>query len=285
MTVEINPFGAQLSTLRDSAGRDLLWNGDPSVWNGRAPLLFPIVGALAGGTYRVGSISYSLPRHGFARGRRFALVDSTATRAIFRLQSDVATLEMYPFRFQLDVSFEVTDATLSIVSRVRNLGTGDLLASFGYHPAFRWPLPYGHARSVHFIEFSRDEPAPIRRLNDAGLLAPQRRATPIAQRRLALDDSLFREDAIIFDEIQSRSVTYRAEDGPAIRVSYPDSPYLGIWSKPEAPFVCIEPWHGMADPDGFAGEFAAKPGVFTVTEGSERPITMEITLVNVTPDT
>jgi galactose mutarotase-like enzyme len=279
LTVEINPLGAQLSTLRDRAGRDLLWNGDPSVWSGRAPLLFPIVGELAGGTYRVGSTSYSLPRHGFARGRRFALVDSSATHAIFRLQSDVTTLEIYPFRFQLDVSFEVTGATLAIVSRVRNLGTGDLLASFGYHPAFRWPLPYGHPRSVHFIEFSRDEPAPIRRLNHAGLLAPQRDATPIARRRLELDDSLFRDDAIIFDEIQSRSVTYRAEDGPGIRVSYPDSPYLGIWSKPGAPFVCIEPWHGMADPDGFSGEFAAKPGVFTVAEGSERPITMEITVV------
>jgi D-hexose-6-phosphate mutarotase len=134
LTVEINPLGAQLSTLRDRAGRDLLWNGDPSVWSGRAPLLFPIVGELAGGTYRVGSTSYSLPRHGFARGRRFALVDSSATHAIFRLQSDVTTLEIYPFRFQLDVTFEVTGATLAIVSRVRNLGTGDLLASFGYHP-------------------------------------------------------------------------------------------------------------------------------------------------------
>src|SRR5690242_18044259 len=112
LRAEIDPLGAQLSVLRDSRGRDLLWGGEPSVWSGRAPLLFPIVGTLNGGTYRLGSQRYQLPRHGLARTRRFELVRSSAREATFRLQADAATLEVYPFRFELEVEFLCDDATL-----------------------------------------------------------------------------------------------------------------------------------------------------------------------------
>jgi galactose mutarotase-like enzyme len=147
LTAEVDPQGAQLSVLRDLAGRDLLWGGDPSVWSGRAPLLFPIVGALAGGSYRLGSRVYHLPRHGFARNRLFEIVDSTPAMAIFRLRADPASLEVYPFRFELEVHFALAGATLILTSCVRNLSDQDMPASFGYHPAFRWPLPCGPAIS------------------------------------------------------------------------------------------------------------------------------------------
>jgi galactose mutarotase-like enzyme len=281
LTAEINPLGAQLSTLRDREGRDLLWNGEPSVWNGRAPVLFPIVGALAGGRYRLGSAAYPLPRHGFARGRLFDIVDSTSAAATFALRADEASLEVYPFRFELQVHFALDGPTLSVTASVRNTGEEHMPASFGYHPALRWPLPYGRARSSHFIEFATGEPAPCRRLNADGLLTPERHPTPISQRRLALADTLFQDDVIIFDEIRSRSVTYGADDGPRIRIGYPDSPYLGIWTKPRADFVCIEPWHGVADPEGFSGDFTAKPGVFLVPAGASVPIKMTIALLGV----
>src|SRR5258707_2914110 len=105
LTAEVNPLGAQLSTLPDRAGRDLLWDGDASVWAGRAPLLFPIVGTLAGGCYRLGSKIYHLPRHGFARGRLLDIVDATSAGAAFRLRADEASLQVYPFRFGLNVHF------------------------------------------------------------------------------------------------------------------------------------------------------------------------------------
>ena len=144
---QIDPLGAQLSTLRDGEGRDLLWDGDPAVWAGRAPLLFPIVGELAGGRYRIGSAEYRLPRHGFARRREFSLVTATADEALFRLSADAATLQVYPFRFELDVHFSLRGAALNVITSIRNVGTGQLLASFGYHPALRWPLPFGDARA------------------------------------------------------------------------------------------------------------------------------------------
>jgi galactose mutarotase-like enzyme len=279
LSAQIDPAGAQLSVLRDRAEHDLLWNGDPSIWAGRAPLLFPIVGALAGGSYRLGSKSYHLSRHGFARGSVFEIVAATATTAVFRLQADEASLRLYPFRFALDVNFALDGPTLSITTLVRNLGDVDMPASFGYHPALRWPLPFGQARSAHFIEFANDEPSPVRRLDANGLLTPERHATPILQRHLALTDALFQNDAVIFDAVRSRSVTYGAPAGPRIRVNFPDAPYLGLWSKAQAEFICIEPWHGVADPQGYAGDFSVKPGVFIVAPGASMAIKMAITVL------
>jgi galactose mutarotase-like enzyme len=280
LTAEVNPLGAQLSVLRDRTGRDLLWDGDPAVWNGRAPLLFPIVGALAGGGYRLGAKTYRLPRHGFARGKLFETVETTSGTAAFRLKADAATLAVYPFRFELEVRFVLEGPTLSVTTFVRNSGDEAMPASFGYHPAFRWPLPFGQARSSHFIEFAHDEPAPVRRLNAEGLLTPARSPTPIVRRRLALVDTLFQDDVIIFDKIGSRSVTYGADRGPRIRVGFPDAPYLGLWTKPQANFVCIEPWHGVADLEGFSGDFTAKAGVFMVAPGAAVPITITISLID-----
>jgi galactose mutarotase-like enzyme len=276
LRAEIDPQGAQLSTLQERNGRDLLWGGDPSVWTGRAPLLFPIVGTLAGGSYRLGSSLYRLPRHGFARTRPFALVFSSPAAATFRLSADEGTLQVYPFRFELDVSFALAGPTLEVRTLVRNVGEDTMVASFGYHPAFRWPLPFGRPRSAHFIEFDQDELEPIRRLNGDGLLSPTRYPTPVNARRLALGDDLFTGDALIFDAIRSRSVTYGADSGPRIRVSYPDAPYLGIWTKPGAGFICIEPWHGLADPEGFSADFSVKPGVFSVAPGTGLPLSMRI---------
>jgi galactose mutarotase-like enzyme len=278
LTAEVDPLGAQLSSLRDGS-RDVLWDGDPAVWAGRAPLLFPIVGALAGGRYRLGPKSYPLSRHGFARGKLFDLVESTADQALFRLRADATTVPVYPFQFELDVRFALYGQTLSLSATVRNRGDGELFASLGFHPAFRWPLPFGRPREAHVIEFADTEPAPIRRLDAQGLLRAERFATPVAKRLLRLDDALFQDDVLIFDDMRSRWAIYRADAGPSIRVSYPDSPYLGIWTKPAAKFVCIEPWHGIADPVDFAGDFTAKPGVFKVTAGASMSTQMHITLL------
>ena len=261
-----------------------------------ALILFPTIGEVAGGNYRLGAKTYRLSRHGFARGKMFEVVTAAATErparespagkppagatnATFRLSADDATLQVYPFRFELDVRFAVSGATLTVTTSVRNKGTENMPASVGYHPGFRWPLPYGQPRSAHFIEFASNEPAPIRRLDSHGLLTPERHPTPISNRRLALDDALFADDVVIFDEFHSRSVTYGAADGPRIQVSYPNATYLGIWTKPGAGFICIEPWRGIADPVGFSGDFTAKPGVFSVAPGEAQSIEMAITLL------
>ena len=275
----VDPMGAQLSLLRDVEGRDLLWNGDPAFWTGRAPLLFPIVGSLAGGQYRLGTRQCVLPRHGFARRRRFELLESSDAAATFILRADDATLAVYPFHFELEVHFALRGSLLSVSTRVHNTGAGILPASFGYHPAFRWPLPYGESRDEHYLEFEMDEPAPVRRLDHDGLLAPASHPTPVQGRRLALRDSLFDEDALIIDQLHSRRVSYGASRGPRLRIELANTPFLGLWSKPGAPFICIEPWHGISDPQGFLGEFTSKPGTFQLAPGGVQQLDMQLELL------
>jgi galactose mutarotase-like enzyme len=279
LTAQIDPHGAQLSSLRATDAGELLWGGDPGVWAGRAPLLFPIVGVLAGGIYRLGSKTYPLSRHGFARDKVFTLQNSNPSKAAFSLRSDATTYPVYPFEFALDVSYELCGATLSLTSAIRNLGQADMPASFGYHPGFRWPLPFGGPRAAHYIEFETDEPAAVRRIDAQGLLTPVHHATPVANRRLELTDALFQQDVLIFDQLKSRSVSYGCREGPRLRISYADAAYLGLWSKPGAHFVCIEPWHGITDPEGFAGDFMQKPGVRVLKAGEAFFARMDITLL------
>lgn len=278
LTARIDPLGAQLSELRDGAGRDLLWNGDPAVWAGRAPILFPIVGNLAGGRYRVGPNTYALPRHGFARVTPFEVVGSAASQAILRLRANNQTLQVYPFHFELEVEFALNEATLSVVSTVRNIGSDNMPASIGYHPGLRWPLPYGQPRDAHGIEFELPEDPSIKRLDAAGLLSATTHPTPVVDRRLQLEDSLFREDVVIFDPIRSRCVRYGAAAGPRLRVDFPDARYLGLWTRPQAGFICIEPWQGIADETGYHGDFYDKQGVFVLAPGASRSLTLRITL-------
>jgi galactose mutarotase-like enzyme len=278
LTAQIDPLGAQLSTLRTSSGQDLLWDGNPAFWNGRAPLLFPIVGALKDGVYRLGGRRYALPRHGFARGSPFEVVRASVAQALLRLKADDQSFKVYPFHFRLEVHFEIRDSMLVVRTSVGNDGEAPMPASFGYHPAFRWPLPCGAERAQHAIDFEREEVPVIRRLDAAGLVTPTEHPSPIRGTRLQLDDELFRSDAMILAPVRSQAVSYGATAGPRIALRFPDTPFLGLWSKPGAPFICIEPWHGIADPAGFNGDFTEKPGVFMVPPGAERELKMEISV-------
>jgi galactose mutarotase-like enzyme len=278
VSAQIDPLGAQLSVLRDAEGRDLLWDGDPAIWASRAPILFPIVGELNHGLYHIDGQTHALGRHGFARRRRFELVEHTAAKAVLRLSSDAETLAVYPFGFVLDLTFETIGASLSLTADITNPGEAPLPASFGFHPAFRWPLPYGGERGAHRVRFARVEDAPIRRINSQGLVLPDTLPSPVEGRDLALRDALFVNDALVFDQLNSGSLSYGVEGGAQLEIDFGGAPFLGLWTKPGAPFICVEPWHGIADPEGFEGDFREKPGVFEVAPGETRRIGMSIRL-------
>jgi galactose mutarotase-like enzyme len=277
LSAAINPLGAELTHLRDAAGRELMTDADPAFWTGHAPILFPIVGALNRDTYRVDGREYSLPKHGFARHMLFEVVEAAADRATFRLTDSEATLAAYPWRFSLDVSFVLTGAALAVEATIGNPGDTAMPASFGFHPAFAWPLPYGRDRGDHRIVFEADE-GPLRSLTAGGLIKPEDRPSPLEGRTLHLADDLFTDDALIWDPVASRRVTYGASDGPQLAVEFPDTGKLGIWTRPGAHYVCIEPWHGIADPEGFTGAFRDKPGVFEVPPHGAKQINMRVTL-------
>jgi galactose mutarotase-like enzyme len=279
LSAEINPLGAELHALRDGQGRDLLWGGDPAVWAGRAPVLFPIVGGLNGGRYRLGDRSYPLARHGFARRSLFQVTGAAASTAAFRLADSHETREVYPFAFRLEVRFEIVGARLTMTAAVSNPSDVPLPASFGFHPAFPWPLPGAGARADHRLLFDAAEPAPIRRVGPDGLVRPGGEPTPVEGRVLRLRDALFEDDAVIFDRPVSRGLSYGSGEGTSLRIDYPDLPYLGVWTKPGADFIAIEPWAGIADPAGYDGDFREKPGVFLVGPGEARRFSMSVEVV------
>lgn len=278
LTAVVNPFGAELTSLRDAAGRELMTDADPAYWSGRAPLLFPIVGRLMDDTYRLDGKEYALPQHGFARRQPFALVEQSADRVVFRLTDNDETRAVYPFAFALDAAFTLTGATLAIDITVTNRSDVEMPASFGFHPAFAWPLPYGADKAAHRIVFADDEPGRLSAIVKGGWIDADGWPSPLDGRVLHLSDELFERDALVWNPVASRSVTYGAEAGPRLEVDFPDTPALGIWTRPGARFVCIEPWHGIADDWGFDGEIRDKPLMQRYAPGEARTFTMRVTL-------
>lgn len=275
----INPYGAELTHLHDAEGRELMTDADPAFWPKHAPILFPVVGETNGHVIRVDGTEYPMHRHGFARDMMFELARHEEHRAVFQLTDSEETRAHYPFAFLLEIGFTLDDATLMLDARIENRSDTVLPAQFGFHPALAWPLPYGQPREAHRIVFDTNEPEPLLELSQQGLVAEARRESPLDGRELRLHDALFRDDALIWDPVHSGMVRYGAAEGPRLEVAFPDTPRLGVWTKPGAHFVCIEPWHGLADPDGFTGDFRDKPGVFEIAPGDEKRIGMSVTLV------
>ncbi|GGE00154.1 aldose 1-epimerase [Aureimonas endophytica] len=266
--------GAELTSVRDGAGTELLWQAGPE-WPRHAPVLFPIVGRLAGDVLRHAGRDYTLTQHGFARDSRFEWVERSPSRAVLRLSDSAATRERYPFAFRLDLIYEVAERSLAVTSRITNTGDDVLPCGVGAHPGFRWPLVDDCPKDRHELRFEAEEEGPVLSV-EGGLLGAPKPDMPIEGRVLPLREELFARDALVLPGVKSRSVRYVAlgEDGAerrALTISWDDYKDLGVWSKPSgAPFLCIEPWYSMASPVGWDGEIAEKPGFLRLSPGDSR---------------
>jgi galactose mutarotase-like enzyme len=269
LSATVSAKGAELQSLVPPGGDNVIWSADPAFWAWHAPNLFPIVGALVDDTLIHEGRRYAMKQHGFLRHSLCAVIEESEESCAFKLIDNYHTRAQYPFAFALTIAFRLNGDRLDCVFTLANPASTPLYASLGAHPAFRWPLRSAE-RSAHSVRFAHREPEPIRRL-DHGLLTPDPAPTPVKGNVLNLKDELFAGDALIFDKPQSRVLTYGAAGGPAIELGFPDFPYLGIWSKPgAAPFLCLEPWQGLASPVDFRGEFSEKPGVVALAPGEER---------------
>ncbi len=274
LTVMVRAQGAELCSLAHARLGEMLWPALP-VWPQHAPNLFPIVGQLVGDTLRHAGATYTMGRHGFARRRRFTWIDRGTAGCKLELRDDEETRALFPFAFAFDIVYALEADTLRVTYGVSNTGAQTLPASVGAHPAFRWPLAPELAKTDHVIEFAQPEPAPIRRLAD-GLLKLESFPTPVVDRTLHLADALFVDDALIMDRIASHAVRYTAPGGPVIDVRWDGFEQLGLWSKPGADFVCIEPWYGYASPVDFDGDFASKPGLLHIAPGDRHELSLRI---------
>ncbi len=283
LAAAVDPHGAQLMSLRTREGVELLWQGDPAFWPDRAPLLFPVIGPMRDGQIRHSGKTYPMPAHGFAKQRDFAVIEQSPTQCIFELRADTETRTHYPFDFALQAIFALSNDTLQVTLSVTNTGDEPLPADMGFHPGFAWPLMPSDAREGHAIVFEREEHTPIRRgVDDPIFLRPEAVPTPVEGRMLRLRDELFHDNAIVFDHLTSRALTYGPlhEAGSLrLRIAFPDSPYLAIWSRPGAGFVAIEPWQGLPSPVDFVGPLLEKPGIAVIAPGDSRRWRLQVTTV------
>lgn len=271
----ITADGAELCSLKNSEGLELLWQAGPA-WPRHAPILFPIVGRLKNDEMRSQGKTYPMTQHGFARDRTFEWRERSPKSCTLTLTDDQATRLHFPYAFRLAVTYAVEGAHLDVAFEVTNTGDELLPASLGAHPAFNWPLLPGLPKEAYGISFSHEEAEPIRRLKD-GLLRQKPEATPIKGKFLALSEQLFADDAVILDRLASTSIRYGANRGPSISISWQGFRELGIWSKPKgAPFLCIEPWRGFASPSDFDGDFLDKPGIMKLAPAETQILSYRI---------
>ncbi|MFC0134619.1 aldose epimerase [Massilia eurypsychrophila] len=254
--------GAELRSLA-CAGDEFIWQRG-AAWTDSAPILFPVVGRLKGGEYSHQGGRFHLPIHGFARGALFDVAARRADSVTLVLRETEATLESYPFRFELKVCFTLTERSLQVRYEVSNPGTSALLFSLGSHPGLRLP-DSTHGLSDWSLEFDGGEMPVCFRLDGHLLAAAPSPLAFAAPGRIALSPSLFDADALIFKRIRSRQVRLVHNTG-GIRLSMDTgaAPSLGLWAHPGAPYVCIEPWHGYDDDHAVSGELADKPGIVSL---------------------
>ena len=241
--IAVSLLGAELRSL-ESSGVQWLWHGDPAYWTGRSPALFPVIGRSPGNVIDVGGTSYPMLQHGIARTSTFDVVEATTNRARLRLTDSAESRTHYPFLFALELAYEVAEQAVSIVATVRNTDTGPIPFQFGFHPAFVHPLP-GAEGLPHRVVPARQSSTAYHRINNSdGLVEP----TPVYHSAnngdVAITSGIFDTGALVAPDGVGSSVRYEAGCA-AIDLELNSLPVFALWSKPSAPFLCLEPWSGM----------------------------------------
>ncbi|MGB0346822.1 MAG: aldose 1-epimerase family protein [Balneolaceae bacterium] len=282
LQVSIKQKGMELCSIKNlETNKEYLWQGDSQFWTGQAPNLFPIIGLLKDHRTKIDGVEYAIPKHGIVRHSEKAVVLNHDSNSItFQLKWDHQTLKVYPFRFVLELTFRIDGNRLDLHHLVKNEGDISMGFHLGGHPAFNCPVSDEVKYSDYSIEFEHLENSVSWLLNDDGLITDQSKPIFDNSSVLRLNEHLFDEDALIFRDLKSRIATLKsAHSGSILRVEYSDFPYLGIWAKPKAPYVCIEPWIGIADHVNSNGDFMTKEALQLLEPKSEKEFQYSITIL------
>ncbi|GAA3192935.1 aldose 1-epimerase family protein [Lentilactobacillus kefiri] len=251
LTVLINEFGAELTSVKDTSGLEYIWQADPSFWKRHAPILFPIVGRLKDNQYDYQGKTYQMTQHGFARDNQFKVESQLPTKVSLVLRPTDETLAKYPFKFELRIIYELVDHQLKVSLNVMNPSEDTLLFSIGAHPGFNIPL----VKNEGSFEDSFVRVAPKKRYTQIPLKPPysdpEDSKVIDLTKPLPLNHDLFNSDAIVLS-LEGKETTVmlaNSQNDHGVSLTVENAPYVGIWSPypKKAPFACIEPWWGLAD--------------------------------------
>ena len=267
LKIAVKETGAELTSFQ-LEGHEYLWQGDEKSWTGQSPLLFPLIGGVPGGSYTLDGKSYGIASHGVARRKDFALADRGEDFLTFRLCSDGETRANYPYDFELDLTYRLSSATLTMEYAVTNRSEEEMLFSLGAHPAFRCPLEEDRAFEDYRLVFGKKETL-SRRLKGEQLTG-EREPLLNGEDTISLTHDLFDRGALILDNIRSNTITLTAPGSSRkVTVDFTGFPYFGIWKKggPEGAFICLEPWYGVDSTEGDSGDWSEKEGLLPLAPG------------------
>ncbi|MCK5825218.1 MAG: aldose 1-epimerase family protein [Ichthyobacteriaceae bacterium] len=266
VSVTINIKGAEVSSFfRKEGNIEHIWQADPKIWARHAPVLFPIVGQVKGGVYTYKGNEYALGQHGFARDKEFEIIESSNTKAVFKLKYNDESLKVYPFKFEFSIGYELVDKKLTISYKVENVGNEEMYFSVGAHPGFNAPFTETDTFEDYYLEFEKEETLDKLILSSAGLLNGEVAEKYINNSKIIpLNYNTFSKDALIFENFKSNYITLKSNKSDlSFKMGIKDFPLLGIWTMPntKAPYICIEPWYGVADNDNSNGDYASKKAI------------------------
>lgn len=281
LTAAVRTRGGELVSLRDRSGTQYIWQGDPAFWSGQNPILFPIVGSLRQGRVDINGQSFEMARHGFARQSDFTLTEQGEDFAVLELRESRSTLARFPFPFVLRVRHQLLEAGFSTAFTVENPGPDPLPFCIGAHTAIRCPLLKGERFEDYALTFDCPEDADTLLLNAQGLLQAGKAEPMLQGGVIPLEYGKFqRLDTLIFQGLASRRVELRhRETGRGVSLDFHEFPMVAFWTKPGAPFLCMEPWHGCAAYDSESGRFQDKPHVLTLAPGEKKELAYRFTLL------
>ncbi len=272
ISVEINSLGAELIQF-SKGNQNYIWKVDNTFWNKTSPILFPIVGRLKNDFYQLNGKKYKMARHGFARDHDFTVLHKTENSISFLLIDNEETHLIYPFNFKLLLTYTIDNHGLKIDYRVKNKSKVIMPFSIGAHPAINLDSDFEN----YSIVFEKDTILNCHELENEQF-SGNTKQIKLKDNQLQLNYDLFEKDAIVLKKLDSKYLTIYKYNNPFIKISYVNFPHLGIWTKVNAPFLCIEPWHGYADDRNSNGELTTKEGMIHLPQNEEKvfSITLEI---------
>lgn len=279
LCVEISELGAELTRVYDKENdTEILWNADPKYWKRHSPILFPNVGKTWENQIHIEGKVYPASAHGFARDTMFTCVEKGANRVTFMMKSTEETKKVYPYEFELFVAYQLSGKEIQVEWKVQNCMDKTMYFTIGGHPAFQF-AEAGQGKDQYCLKFPGKESLTCTGLDLAtGTGLPKESyAFELKDGFHELNEEMFSVDTFIFDEGQVEEVWLCKKDGtPYVGVRCPGFLNFGIWSPAGAPFICLEPWAGRCDDQGFSEDLSEKPGINMVAGGETFEKTYQI---------
>ena len=263
LIVGVKEFGCEINSIKSKkTGYEFMWQGNPDIWGGQAPILFPIVGRLIDDKYTLDGTEYEMPKHGFVRKMPWTFIGAEGNSMSFRLSATAETKAMYPYEFDLTVTYTLEGNSLVVSHDIANKNDSVMYFSIGAHPAFNCAIG-------DVLTFDESETVYTEKIDLVkSLRLPEKFPVLKNEKDIVITNDIFKEDALILSDIKSENITLNISEGNRkIIFNLGGAPYLGIWAKPGAPYVCIEPWYGVNDSQEKKDDISLKDAINAIKSG------------------